>query len=68
MASDDGLGPRKRRRIAPPGSDPYVLRSLFENVPVETEDNRDVYITCVEYWGKLSRRGFGELSVNHLQS
>lgn len=54
MASDDGLGPRKRRRIAPPGSDPYVLRSLFENVPVETEDNRDVYITCVEYWGKLS--------------
>ncbi|KAJ5359454.1 uncharacterized protein N7496_011867 [Penicillium cataractarum] len=50
MASDDGVGPRKRRRIGPPGSEPYVLRSLFDNVPLATDDNSDVYITCVDYW------------------
>ena len=55
MASDDGLGPRKRRRLGPPTTDPYILQSLFANVPVATEDDRDVYITCVEYWGKLKR-------------
>lgn len=54
MASDDGVGPRKRRRIGPPGSEPYVLRSLFDGVPLATDDSSDVYITCVEYWGKLS--------------
>jgi len=57
MASDDGVGPRKRRRIGPPGTDPYILRSLFDNVPLATEDSSDVYITCVEYWGKLYQRG-----------
>ncbi|KAJ5082680.1 hypothetical protein N7532_011723 [Penicillium argentinense] len=54
MASDDGVGPRKRRRTGPPGSEPYVLRSLFDSVPLTTESSSDVYITCVEYWGKLS--------------
>lgn len=53
MASDDGLGPRKRRRIGPSVTQPYVLRSLFDNVPLTTEGSSDVYITCVEYWGKL---------------
>lgn len=57
MASDDGVGPRKRRRIGPLGTDPYVLRSLFDNVPLATEDSSGVYITCVEYWGKLCLRG-----------
>ncbi|KAJ5544417.1 hypothetical protein N7513_006981 [Penicillium frequentans] len=65
MASDDGLGPRKRRRIAPPGSNPYVLRSLFENVPVETEDNRDVYITCVEYWDENLYIGTSAAEILH---
>ena len=55
MASvNDHIGPRKRRRITPPTAAPYVLRSLLDNVPLTSEDsNEDVYITCVEYWGKL---------------
>lgn len=55
MASDDGVGPRKRRRTGPPGNEPYVLRSLFDDVPIASEGSSDVYITCVEYWGKLQR-------------
>ncbi|KAJ5711240.1 hypothetical protein N7488_005396 [Penicillium malachiteum] len=65
MASDDGFGPRKRRRLAPPGTNPYVLRSLFENVPVETEDNRDVYITCVEYWDENLYIGTSAAEILH---
>lgn len=53
MALDDGVGPRKRRRVSPPGMEPYVLRSVFDDVPIATEDAPDVHITCVEYWGKL---------------
>lgn len=55
MASDGGQGPRRRRRTGHPGNEPYVLRSLFEDVPLATDDSSDVYITCVEYWGKLSQ-------------
>ncbi|KAJ5725413.1 uncharacterized protein N7483_006770, partial [Penicillium malachiteum] len=65
MASDDGFGPRKRRRLGPPGTNPYVLRSLFENVPVETEDNRDVYITCVEYWDENLYIGTSAAEILH---
>ncbi|KAJ5682622.1 hypothetical protein N7462_005787 [Penicillium macrosclerotiorum] len=50
MASGDEIGPRKRRRIGSPGPEPYVLRSLFDDVPLATDDSADVYITCVEYW------------------
>lgn len=53
MASDNGVGPRKRRRTGPPEMEPYVLRSLFDDVPLAADDSSDVYITCVEYWGKL---------------
>jgi hypothetical protein len=53
MASDDGIGPRKRRKTSPAGTVPYVLRSLFADVPIATEHSSDVYITCVEYWSKL---------------
>lgn len=53
MASDDGIGPRKRRKVSPPGTVPYLLHSLFEDVPLATENSSDVYITCVEYWSKL---------------
>ncbi|EPS25356.1 hypothetical protein PDE_00289 [Penicillium oxalicum 114-2] len=50
MASDDGVGPRKRRKIGSLGSEPYILRSLFDDVPLATDDNSDVYITTVEFW------------------
>lgn len=54
MASeDDGIGPRKRRKIGPPRSAPYVLRQLLDEVPLSAEDGTtDVHITCVEYWSK----------------
>lgn len=53
MASDDGIGPRKKRKTSPPGTVPYVLHSLFADVPIATEHSSDVYITSVEYWSKL---------------
>lgn len=50
---DDGISPRKRRRISPPQADPYILRQLLDELPLAVEDpNADVYITCVEYWSK----------------
>ena len=54
MASNgdgDVDGPRKRRRINPPGIGPYVVRELLDKVPVAVEGGRhDVHISCVEYW------------------
>lgn len=50
---DDGLSPRKRRRISPPQAAPYILRELLNELPLATEDtNADIHITCVEYWSK----------------
>lgn len=55
MASeDDGIGPRKRRKIGPQASAPYVLRQLLDEVPLSAEDGTtDVHITCVEYWSEI---------------
>ena len=54
---DDGVSPRKRRRISPPQAAPYVLRQLLDDLPLATEDpNADVHITCVEYWSKVLTR------------
>ena len=51
MGSDDVIDPpRKRRRISPPETGPYVLRPLVDKVPVEAEDGGDAHITAVEYW------------------
>ncbi|KAJ5161745.1 hypothetical protein N7492_007137 [Penicillium capsulatum] len=65
MASDDGVGPRKRRRTGPPGTEPYVLRSLFDDVPLATEDSSDVYITCVEYWEQNLYIGTSAAEILH---
>ncbi len=47
-------GPRKRRRINPPGTGPYVVRQLLDKVPVVVEEGQhDVHISCVEYWSAL---------------
>ena len=52
---DDAVSPRKIRRITPPQAAPYILRELLADLPLANEDsNADVYITCVEYWSKLS--------------
>lgn len=52
MGSDGDIDPRrKRRRISPPETGPYVLRPLLEDVPVQAEDGEgQAHITCVEYW------------------
>lgn len=52
MERDGGAGgPRKRRRISPPETEPYVLQQLMGDVPVAPDgDDRTVYITYVESW------------------
>lgn len=52
MGSDGDIDPRrKRRRISPLETGPYVLRPLLEDVPVQAEDGEgQAHITCVEYW------------------
>lgn len=30
----------------------YVLRTLFDDVPVATEGDAHAHITCVEYWSE----------------
>ncbi|KAK2816762.1 hypothetical protein FQN49_008010, partial [Arthroderma sp. PD_2] len=54
MGSDGDIDPRrKRRRISPPETGPYVLRPLLEDVPVQAEDEQgQAHITCVEYWNE----------------
>ena len=54
---DDGVSPRKRRRISPSQAAPYVLRQLLDDLPLATEDpDADIHITCVEYWSKVLTR------------
>ncbi|KAJ6156386.1 hypothetical protein N7497_005271, partial [Penicillium chrysogenum] len=65
MASDDGIGPRKRRKVSPPGTVPYLLHSLFEDVPLATENSSDVYITCVEYWNENLYIGTSAAEILH---
>lgn len=52
MDSDGGAdGPRKRRRVNPPGTEPYVLQELVSDIPVAAEaSEEEVYISCVESW------------------
>ncbi|KAF3481193.1 uncharacterized protein GIQ15_03952 [Arthroderma uncinatum] len=54
MGSDGDIDPRrKRRRISPPETGPYILRPLLEDVPVQAEDDEgQAHITCVEYWNE----------------
>lgn len=52
MASEVGIGPRKKRKTSSSGPVPYVLHSLFADVPIATEHSSDAYITSVEYWSK----------------
>ena len=58
MDSDGGAdGPRKRRRVNPPGTEPYVLQELVRDVPVAAEPNdQEIYITCVESWSTYKAR------------
>lgn len=43
--------PSKRTRLDPSETDPYVLRKLFNEIPLRSDEGpEDVGITCVEYW------------------
>ena len=51
--SGNDAAPRKRRKLSPPEPGPYVLRSVFDDIPLKADDGPDqVYITCVEYWSR----------------
>ncbi|KAJ5361803.1 hypothetical protein N7541_002647 [Penicillium brevicompactum] len=65
MASDDGIGPRKKRKTSSPGTVPYVLHSLFADVPIATEHSSDVYITSVEYWNENLYIGTSAAEILH---
>lgn len=57
VSEDDGTTPRKKRKITPPKAVPYMLRPLFDEVPLTADDpNDDVHITCVEYWSMSAPR------------
>ncbi|KAI1980210.1 hypothetical protein LOZ53_006669 [Ophidiomyces ophidiicola] len=49
-ADGDVDGPRKRRKLNPPETGPYVLRQLVDQIPVSAEGDQGAHITCVEYW------------------
>lgn len=49
--SQDGI--RKKRRLNPPESGPYVLRKVLDEIPLATEDtDGPISITCVEFWSR----------------
>ncbi|RHZ61020.1 hypothetical protein CDV55_103056 [Aspergillus turcosus] len=66
VSEDDGISPRKRRKITSPNA-PYVLRSLLDQVPLSAEDptTDDVYITCVEYWNDNLYIGTSAAEILH---
>ncbi|KAH1362483.1 hypothetical protein KXW30_004494 [Aspergillus fumigatus] len=67
VLEDDGISPRKRRKITSSKTAPYVLRSLLDQVPLSAEDPAadDVYITCVEYWNDNLYIGTSSAEILH---
>lgn len=47
--------PSKRQRLSAVESGPYVLRSVLQDIPLNTEQGPgQVSITCVEYWSRCA--------------
>ncbi|KAE8354956.1 hypothetical protein BDV28DRAFT_163675 [Aspergillus coremiiformis] len=66
VSEDDGTTPRKKRKITPPKAAPYMLRPLFDQVPLTADDpNDDVHITCVEYWNDNLYIGTSAAEILH---
>ncbi|KAE8412359.1 hypothetical protein BDV36DRAFT_271748 [Aspergillus pseudocaelatus] len=66
VSEDDGTTPRKKRKITPPKAVPYMLRPLFDQVPLTADDpNADVHITCVEYWNDNLYIGTSAAEILH---
>ncbi|KAK2747735.1 hypothetical protein FQN57_001765 [Myotisia sp. PD_48] len=72
MGSDDGTDPpRKRRRVSPPETGPYVLRPFLDQIPVTLENVHEedkAYITCVEYWNENLYVGTSAGEILHFVS
>ncbi|KAF5856170.1 hypothetical protein ETB97_007802 [Aspergillus alliaceus] len=66
VSEDDGTSPRKKRKITPPKAAPYMLRPLFNQVPLTADDpNDDIHITCVEYWNDNLYIGTSAAEILH---
>ncbi|KAF7595605.1 hypothetical protein BBP40_005352 [Aspergillus hancockii] len=66
VSEDDGTSPRKRRKISLPKAAPYMLRPLFDQVPLAADDpSEDVHITCVEYWNDNLYIGTSAAEILH---
>ncbi|GKZ88634.1 hypothetical protein AnigIFM59636_009161 [Aspergillus niger] len=66
VSEEEGISPRKRRKIGPPKAAPYVFRSLFDQVPLNADnDDDDVHITCVEYWNDNLYIGTSAAEILH---
>ncbi|GKZ16784.1 hypothetical protein AbraIFM66951_008555 [Aspergillus brasiliensis] len=66
VSEEEGISPRKRRKIGPPKAAPYVFRSLFDQVPLNADnDDDDAHITCVEYWNDNLYIGTSAAEILH---
>ncbi|KAE8151978.1 hypothetical protein BDV25DRAFT_80790 [Aspergillus avenaceus] len=66
VSEDDGANLRKRRKIGALNAAPYMLRPLFDQVPLATDDPAaDVHITCVEYWNDNLYIGTSSAEILH---
>ncbi|KAG2415113.1 hypothetical protein HFD88_006304 [Aspergillus terreus] len=69
VSDDDASSPRKRRRIGNPKASPYLLRPLFDQIPLTADDpNAEVHITCVEYWNDNLYIGTSAAEILHFVS
>jgi hypothetical protein len=56
----------KRRRLDPSETGPYVLRKLFDEIPLRSDEGpEDVKITCVEYWNRNLYIGTSASEILH---
>ncbi|PWY65743.1 hypothetical protein BO70DRAFT_366684 [Aspergillus heteromorphus CBS 117.55] len=66
VSEEEGVSPRKRRKISPPKAAPYVFRSLFDQVPLNADnDDDDAHITWVEYWNDNLYIGTSAAEILH---
>lgn len=58
MVPTEGSGDMTKRGSTSYENGTYVLRSLVEDVPLSADgEASDVWITCVELWGKFDQCG-----------
>ncbi|KAL4895773.1 hypothetical protein BDV59DRAFT_199759 [Aspergillus ambiguus] len=69
VSDDEASSPRKRRRVGHSKTSPYLLRSLFDQIPLTADDpDAQVHITCVEYWNDNLYIGTSAAEILHFVS